>query len=145
MTASLSVTRQIITHHAAWRAVSGAIAQAELLGISVSVAVVDPQGILVGFARMPNAFLISGDLSMGKARSVASVGLPAEDVERALAQEAPRVREGIALSGFVFIRGGLPIRIDEAQIGAIGVSGGSEAQDIECARAGVAALIHQET
>jgi len=36
--------------------------------------------------------------------------------------------------------GGLPIIADGAVIGAIGVSGGSEAQDTECAKAGLAAL-----
>lgn len=136
----LSVNRPVITHTAALRAIGAALAHAESLQISVAAAVVNSGGTLTGFARMPNAFLISGDLSIGKAHSVAAVGLPAEVVEQAMAQEAPRVREGIALSGFSFIRGGLPIHEGDALIGAIGVSGGSEAQDVACAQAGVAAL-----
>lgn len=145
MTADLSVNRPVVTHAAALRVVKAALTHAEALEIAVAVAVVDSSGALTAFARMPNAFLISGDLSIRKAHSVAAVGLPAEDVERAMAQEAPRVREGIVLSGFSFIRGGLPIRDGEALIGAVGVSGGSEAQDIACAQAGVAALSNPET
>ena len=117
-----------------------ALARAESLGIKVCIAVMDSSGTLAGFARMPGAFLISGEIAMKKAHASAAIGVPAEMVEQALAQEAPRVREGIVLTGFSMIRGGLPLRSGEALIGAVGVSGGSEAQDVECATAGVAAL-----
>ncbi|NTX22781.1 heme-binding protein, partial [Burkholderia cepacia] len=40
---------------------------------------------------------------------------------------------------FVAFGGGLPIDDDGARIGGIGVSGGSEAQDEQCAHAGLAA------
>lgn len=137
---AMASDRRVVSHHGALRAVQAALARAETLGIAVCVAVVDSAGTLAGFARMPHAFGISGDMAMRKAHSVAAVGLDAEQVEAALSQEAPRVREGIALSGFSFIRGGVPLREGEVVIGAIGVSGGSEAQDIECAQAGAAAL-----
>ena len=35
------------------------------------------------------------------------------------------------------VGGGLPVRVDGAMVGAIGVSGGSVEQDIACAQAGV--------
>lgn len=133
-------TRKLIRHDAAIAVISAALAHAESLGISVCVAVMDSSGTLAGFARMPGAFLISGDVAMNKARSVAAVGLAAQNVEEALAQEAPRVREGIAQTGFSFIRGGLPLREGEDLIGALGVSGGSEEQDVACAEAGLTAL-----
>ncbi len=134
------VAQSVIHHAAAMRVVQAALAHAESLGISVCVAVVDSSARLAGFARMPGAFLISGDLAISKANGVAAIGIPPEMVEQALAQEAPRVREGIVLSGLNLIHGGLPLRIHETLIGAVGVSGGSEAQDVACAQAGAAAL-----
>ena len=40
----------------------------------------------------------------------------------------------------MLIGGGIPIVIDGATVGAIGVSTGTPAQDIECATAGVEAV-----
>ncbi|MGQ0698986.1 MAG: GlcG/HbpS family heme-binding protein [Panacagrimonas sp.] len=137
---AIAVAQSVIHHQAAMRAVDAALAEAESLGINVCVAVVDSAGRLAAFARMPAAFLISGDIAIKKAHSTAAIGAPADMVEQALAQEAPRVREGIVLTGFSMIQGGLPIRFNEALIGAVGVSGGSEAQDVQCAQAAVAAL-----
>lgn len=137
----VAVTQSVIHHAAALRVVQAALAKAEAFGIATCVAVVDSGGRLAGFARMPGAFLISDDIAIKKAHSAAALGIPPEVVEQALAQEAPRVREGIVLGGFNMIRGGLPLRVNEALIGAVGVSGGTEAQDVACAEAGVAALI----
>ena len=140
-TIQLSVARPVIHHAAAQRAVSAAIACADSLGIAVVVAVVDSSARLCAFLRMPEAFLISNEVAMRKAVSVALVGMPAEIVEQALASEAPRVLAGIsAIPDFTLIRGGLPIRDGGQLIGAVGVSGGSEAQDVLCAEAAVAAL-----
>lgn len=138
---AVAVTHSVIHHDAALRVVQAALAKAESLGISVCVAVLDRSGRLAGFARMPNAFLISGDMATKKAYAAAAVGIPPEVVEEVLGNEAPRVREGIVLSGFTLVRGGLPLRAGEDLVGAVGVSGGSESQDVECAQAGVAALL----
>jgi len=137
---SVSVAQAVIHHAAALRVIQAAVAKAEDLGIRVCVAVVDSAGTLAGFVRMPGAFLISGDIATKKAHSTAAIGVPAELVEQALAQEAPRVREGIVLAGFSLIRGAAALRDGEMLIGAVGVSGGSESQDVECAQAAAAAL-----
>lgn len=136
----VSVVHAVIHHDAALRVIQAAVAKAEMLGIRVCVAVVDSAGTLAGFVRMPGAFLISGELAQKKAHSTAAIGVPAELVDQALANEAPRVREGIVQSGFSLIRGGAALRDGEALIGAVGVSGGSESQDVECAQAAAAAL-----
>jgi uncharacterized protein GlcG (DUF336 family) len=137
---NVSVAQAVIHHDAALRVIQAAVAKAESLGIRVCVAVVDSAGTLAGFVRMPGAFLISGDIATKKAHSTAAIGVPAEMVDQALAQEAPRVREGIVLAGFSLIRGGAALRDGETLIGAVGVSGGSESQDVECAQAAAAAL-----
>lgn len=138
--ARVSVPQPVIHHAAALRVVQAAVARAESLGIRVCVAVVDSAGTLAAFVRMPGAFLISGELAQKKAHSTAAIGVPAEVVDQVLEQEAPRVREGIVMAGFSLIRGGAPLRDGETLIGAVGVSGGSESQDVECAQAGAAAL-----
>ncbi|WP_295680308.1 heme-binding protein [uncultured Nevskia sp.] len=142
MSTPLSVARPVIHHAAAMRVAAAAVAKAEALGINVCVAVVDSSARLVAYLRMPNAFLISDEVSIAKAKSVASAaGLPAEVVEGAFAAERPQVREGLLnIAGFTLIRGALPLRDDELVIGSVGVSGGSEAQDVLCAEAAVAAL-----
>jgi len=138
--APLSVPRPVIHHSAALRAVAAALARAEAFGINVVVAVVDSNARLCAFARMPNAFLISNEVALRKAISVAMVGMPGDVLEAALTAEAPRVLAGLAsTTDFTLIRGGLPILDNGVVIGAISVSGGSEAQDVTCAEAGVAA------
>ncbi len=137
---AIAVPRPAIHHAAALRVVQASIAKAESLDVSVCVAVVDSGGHLAAFARMPGAFLISNELAISKAHSAASIGASAEIVEQILSQEAPRVREGLLFGGVSFIRGGLPLRFEDQLIAAIGGSGGSEAQDVACAEAGVAAL-----
>ena len=44
------------------------------------------------------------------------------------------------LSGGSAYRGGLPIEVDGAIVGAIGVSGGTVQNDIDCAEAGLAVI-----
>jgi uncharacterized protein GlcG (DUF336 family) len=46
----------------------------------------------------------------------------------------------ITAAGFSLLGGGVPLRSGNAVIGAIGVGGGSPAQDVEVAEAGAAAL-----
>lgn len=135
-----SVQQAVIHHAAAMRVMQAAVARAEALGIRVCVAVLDSAGTLAGFVRMPGAFLVSGEVALRKARSAAAIGVPAEIAEELLAYEAPRVREGLLHTGFTLIRGGVPLHEGEVLIGAVGVSGGSEAQDVECAQAAAAAL-----
>lgn len=143
--AETHVAQAVISHHAALRAVSAALHQAERIGVRVNVAVVDSAGHLAGFARMPGSFLMSIDMACKKAKSAAGLGIEPELAEQILAHEAARVREGLMpVADFTLIRGGLPIRIDGTLIGAIGVSGGSESQDVACAQAGVAAVIGEK-
>ena len=64
---------------------------------------------------------------------------PTKALEDALAADptGPRI---LALDGAVPVNGGLPILIDGRIVGAVGVSGGTGAQDAQCAQAGVNAL-----
>ncbi len=141
MSAPLFVREAVITHGAALRVLAATVAHAEKLGIRINVAVVDSAGRLAGFVRMPGSFGMSIEMACKKARCAAGLGAEPEIVEQIVAHEAPRVGEGLMLHpDFTLIRGGLPLRIEGELIGAVGVSGGSEDQDVACAQAGVAAI-----
>ena len=137
----LSAAQPVIDAPAALRAVEAALRHATELGVRVNVAVVDAGGLLAGFARMAGAPLHSIDIAIDKAYTAASFGLATSQWHEALQQHSPAVREGLARRPrFVGFGGGLPLVQTGARIGAIGVSGASEAQDEAIARAGLQAL-----
>ncbi|MCA8455498.1 heme-binding protein [Burkholderia multivorans] len=138
-------TRRVATRAIDWPAAShaaqAAAQAAERLGVRVNVAVVDAGGLLAAFVRMPGAPLHSIDIAIDKAYTAASFGLPTGAWHDALAAHSEAVRQGLVLRPrFVAFGGGLPIVEDGVLIGGIGVSGGSEAQDERCARAGLDAV-----
>lgn len=136
-----SVEARVIDWPAAHRTVEAAVREAERLGVRVNVAAVDAAGHLAAFVRMPGAPLHSIDIAIDKAYTAASFGLPTGHWHDELQAHSPAVREGIVLRPrFVAFGGGLPVVEAGWVIAGIGVSGGSEAQDEACARAGLAAL-----
>lgn len=136
-----SVAQRAITAEAAAAAVQAAVAHAASLGIRINVAVTDASGVLAGFLRMPGAFLHSVEIAIDKAYTAASFGLATSQWRAVLAGHSPAVREGLVLRPrFIAFGGGLPAIEGGERIGAIGVSGGSEAQDEAIARAGLCAL-----
>ena len=138
---ALFITQSSITANAALQAIEAAVAHAESLAIKIVVAVVDSQGSLTGFLRMPGAFHMSTEMATKKARSVAGTGCTADVLEQLFEAAGAHVREGLLQHPDVTVlRGGLPIRVNNQLIGAIGISGGSEAQDEACAAAGLTAL-----
>lgn len=137
----LSQVQRVIDAPAALRAVAAAVQAAAALGVQVNVAVVDAAGVLAAFARMPGAPLHSVDIAIDKAYTATSFGLPTSEWHATLQHHSQAVREGLVLRPrFVAFGGGLPMVEDGARIGAIGVSGGSEAQDEAIARAGLQVL-----
>jgi uncharacterized protein GlcG (DUF336 family) len=129
-----------ITTETALRAVRGAVEQATELGIKINVAVCDASGTQMAFLRMNGAYLHSISISEDKAYTAVSFGIPTSQWAQILSEHSDGVRLGLPMrSRFVQFGGGLPISIDGKVIGGIGVSGGSEEQDEECARFGLIA------
>ncbi|MBL8470484.1 MAG: heme-binding protein [Rhodocyclaceae bacterium] len=137
----MQVTTSIpgITAEAAAAAAMAAVRHAEQNGWKINVAVCDRGGNLMAFLRMPGAFLHSINIAIDKAYTAASFGFPTKAWMGAVGHD-----EGMKL-GFssqprlIVFGGGLPIGRGD-WIGGIGVSGASEAEDEECARAGLAAI-----
>ena len=136
-----SQAQRVIGGAAALKAAGAALEAASALGVPVNIALVDAAGVLAAFVRTPSAPLHSVDIAIDKAYTAVSFGLPTGQWHAALAGHSAAVREGIVLRPrFVAFGGGLPILEGGVRIGAIGVSGGSEAQDETIARAGLKAL-----
>ncbi|MDN5874895.1 MAG: heme-binding protein [Sinobacteraceae bacterium] len=136
-----AVSQSVVHWEAAQAALAAAVQKAEALGVKVNVAVVDSGGNLAGFLRMPGAFLHSIDIAIDKAYTAAGFGMPTGDWPRILQESPPAVRDGLPRRPrVVAFGGGFPIEVDGERIGAIGVSGGSEQEDEQCARAGLEAI-----
>jgi glc operon protein GlcG len=105
-----------------------AIAKAEELKISVSVAVVDEFGQLVQLDRMDGAALMSPDLAEAKAITALNFKRSTSDVAK-LDSSARSAIESIVYFKPIALPGGLPIFSGRELRGAIGISGDDTIQD----------------
>ena len=137
----IQATTPGITWDAASTAAQAAVQYAEAHGWRINVAVVDRGGNMMAFLRMPGAFLHSIDIAIDKAYTAASFGFSTKDWMGTIGHDDGMKFGFSAQPRLIVFGGGLPLRIEGADwIGGIGVSGASEAQDEECARAGLAAI-----
>jgi len=113
------------------------------INVPMNIAIVDGGGHLLAFSRMDGAKLSSVRIAITKAHCSAIRRNPSG---RALAKNGePDVLLSISValaSGGrqTPLRGGLPLIVDGEVVGAIGVSNGSEDEDVDVARAGAATL-----
>ena len=121
------------------KAAAGALAEAKKNNWTMAVAITDGGGALVFFEKMDGTQTGSVDVALGKARSAAIFKRPTKAFQDVLAAGGDGLRI-LGLQGAVPIDGGLPLLIDGKIVGAIGMSGGSSAQDGVAAKAGVDAL-----
>ena len=128
-----------ISLETAKRAAAAAAAAARKINVMMSIAVVDTAGMLVYLEKMDGVQYGSVDVSIDKARSAALFKRPTKMFYDAVIKGGEGWRF-LGLRGAVPVEGGNPLVVDGRIIGAIGLSGGSGAQDDECGRAGVAAV-----
>ena len=103
---------------------------------AVAISIVDEGGFLLGFQRMDGTPPISGEVSMGKARTSAMTKRPSKFFE-------DRVKDRPAFITFpagLLIQGAVPVMHQNECVGAIGVSGVQSHEDEQIALAGVNAL-----
>lgn len=121
------------------KAAAPALAEAAKNNWNMAVAIVDPSGNLVYYEKMDNTQLGSATVAVDKARSAALFKRPTKALQDALAAGGDGLRI-LRIQGAVPVEGGIPLLVDGKIVGAIGVSGGSSAQDGQCAKAGAEAL-----
>ena len=100
---------------------------------SVTIAVVDDGANLVYLEHMDGALLGTVVIAQQKARTSALFRCPTKDFETGLGGGATSLLKLDILP----YEGGIPIASDGAVVGAIGVSGGTPAQDGQVAQAGL--------
>ena len=131
-----------LTYEGAVAILQAAANKAKEMKLPICIAVVDDGGHLLAFARMDDAKPSSAEVAITKATSAALRRTPtgplpnAENVSVLLSLGMPLATGG----KLTCVRGGLPILWEGSVVGAIGISAGTEAQDEEVARAGIAAL-----
>jgi len=117
--------------------------RASEINVPMNIAVVDEGGELLAFARMDGAKLSSVRIAINKAHSAAIRRKPSGASLGANGQPDILLSLSLAIGSGARqtpIRGGLPLIVDGEVVGAIGVSNGSEDEDVDVARAGVAVL-----
>jgi glc operon protein GlcG len=102
----------------------------------LAIAVVDPAGDLLAFQRMDSVRPASADLAIETARTAARLQRPTAEIEDNINQG----RTAFVTAGVLVLRGGMPIRVNSAVVGAVGVAGLSKEIDAEIANTAAAAL-----
>lgn len=136
----VAVPQATVSWEAGHAAVQAAVRHAESLGVLINVAVTDVGGNLIAFVRMPGAFPQSIDIAIDKAYTSGGFGFPTKQWMSIFGDNEGMKFGFSARPRLVVFGGGLPIRVNGELIGGIGVSGASEEQDAECARAGLIAI-----
>jgi uncharacterized protein GlcG (DUF336 family) len=131
--------KRCVSADIAARMVEAAVAKAKSLGVPQVIAILDESGMLKAFCRMDGAMLISIEVAQNKAYT-ALLGAPSQDFFNRIKDDPALVAGVPHIPRIVTFGGGLPILIDGAVVGGIGVSGGSVEQDIACAQAAFDAI-----
>ncbi|MBI2819356.1 MAG: heme-binding protein [Acidobacteria bacterium] len=140
----MMMTRSVpkLTYEGAIAILEAAAAEAKAMKLPICIAVVDEGGHLLAFARKDDAKPSSAVVAITKATSAALRRAPTgplpneENVSVLLSLGMPLASGG----KLTCVRGGLPILWEGSVIGGIGISAGTQEQDEEVARAGLAAL-----
>lgn len=125
-------------------ATQAAAEKARSLGLAMSIAVTDTAGHLKSFLRMDGASLISLQIAQDKAYTSSATGLPTHMWHEYIKEDAPLLHGIVHTPRLIVFGGGFPIKENGNVIGAIGLSGGHYSQDMECARAALAAISAEE-
>ena len=131
-------TKPILSLADVKRIAAGAEAEALANKWAVTISVVDDGGHLLWLQRLDGVAPISAQIAPGKARTAA------------LGRRESRLYEEMVNGGRVsflsapgleaLLEGGVPVMVDGHCIGAVGVSGVKSSEDVQIAKAGIAAL-----
>ena len=131
-----------LTLEMAERFIAAAKKKAQEKSWTMSFAVVDTAGNPVALARMDGARWLTAQVAQSKAFTAATFRRTSMEIAE-LAQTRPQVLTSIAsLAGrpLLLAGGGVPLVIGGELLGGVGASGGTEDEDVECARASLTAI-----
>ncbi len=125
-----------LTCAGATRILDAAVRKATEMQKPQCIAIVDEGGNLLAFTRMDGAKVLSIESAMRKATTAASSRGPTGGIRGELEFRLAHATGGRLTN----LKGGLPIIVDGITIGGIGVGSQTGEEDLEVAKAGVAAL-----
>ena len=129
------VTQKNITLELAQAIANAAIAQCRTMGYKASVTVVDREGLALVMLHDDGAGLSTNEGSDRKAFTARAFGQPSADFVKRL-QDRPDTVGSRHYTRVLALAGGLPIKVGDDIVGAVGVSGTPGKDDV-CAQAGI--------
>lgn len=121
------------------RMVEAGMKKAQEIGVPMVLSVVDQNGDVIESRRMDDALIVSVTLAPHKAYTAATVRVATHDLANAAQPGESLYGIDVNLPKITLVGGGFPLKKDGKVVGAVGVSGGSVADDIAVAEAMVAA------
>ena len=115
---------------------TAARAAATARGLAMTIAIVDDGGYPLRLERMDGAGKLTAKVALAKARTAALMRAPS----RALAERVAAEPALLALTDYLPMPGGVPLKSGGIVIGAIGISGGRNEDAEAVAEAGAAAV-----
>ena len=131
-----TVTTKVISEEGAKQVLLAAEREAEKLHAPCAIAVVDTSGILVAFLKMDDVRAGSPELAIGKARTSAQLQRPSAETEH----NVDTGRMSFVTSGFMTLRGGVPLMAGKEVVGAVGIASLNKDNDVAIAEAAAAAF-----
>ena len=138
------VTQKALSIEMAQTVVQATVARCREIGFRVSVTVVDGAGVMKAFARDENTGPHTIDTSLRKAYTALTFANRfATSLEAANAWGSKLGSPMPNVEGTTGMGGGVPIKVGDVAIGAVGVSGavGGDKDEI-CAKAGIEKIAH---
>lgn len=118
--------------------IDGAEAEASKIGVQMVISVLDDGGNLIATHRMDDAWLASIDIAQNKAWTSVALKMPTSNLAEATVPNAELYGLNTTNQGrIVVFGGGFPLEQNGKVVGAVGVSGGAVAQDVQVAEAAV--------
>ena len=108
------------------------------------IAITDESGQLVAFERMDGGKVTSTTIAIDKAFTAAAARKATHEYGTASQPGASAYGIASAIGGrLMVVGGGLPVTVNGAVVGGIGVSSGTPAQDQDVAQAGIDAYLNR--
>jgi uncharacterized protein GlcG (DUF336 family) len=136
------LTNRDISVHMALNMVNAALAECEGKGLSVSVVVLNNVGQVRAMAMGDRGRVHNVELAQRKAYTALTFRRPSSEwVERTGPDSRGAGQR--ALTGVIALPGGIPVKIGDETIGAVGVSGSALDTDEGCAKTAAASIADQ--
>ena len=131
-------TRPELTLEDCLKLSAAAEAEARKNGWNVAIAILDDGGHLLHFVRMDGATPANAGIAVEKGRTAAISRRSSGKWQEIVKAGRP---EMMKMPGILPVQGGMPIVVDGACVGGVGVSGVQSHQDEQIAQAGIDVLL----